>query len=101
MLEAYQGNPPMTCFSKNREPTSRIDLAFVSAGMGRFTAAAATKPAGISATHAAHGLSYLDDIHRVGPQNYPTRRRTIMPSPIWPRDKGAPGPLTVAGQPHK
>ena len=68
MLEAYHCSPPMTYFSKNKEPTSRIDLAFVSAGMGRFAAATATKPAGISATHAALGLSFLDDIHRVGPQ---------------------------------
>ena len=72
MMEAYDNNPPMTYFTKHGTPTSRIDLAYVSKNMGKTNAATADAPAGISATHAALGLSFENSTHRTPPQDFST-----------------------------
>jgi hypothetical protein len=68
MKEAYGGDPPMTYFGKDKAPTSRIDL-ICTKNMGPFSAATARGPAGISATHAALGIAFTDEVHKPKTQN--------------------------------
>jgi hypothetical protein len=58
----------MTYFGKDKAPTSRIDL-ICTKNMGPFSAATARGPAGISATHAALGIAFTDEVHKPKTQN--------------------------------